>query len=81
MCFFNPKVPSAPPLPPVAKADPVINTEKAVSKKLADADDVTKSIKFGDTARAASTAKSVGANDLKININTPKTNPGGINVA
>ena len=44
--------------------------------------DVTQSIKYGDTARAASTAKSVGASDLKISLNTPKNKQtGGINNA
>tara|TARA_R100000742_G_C4205428_1_gene33312 strand:- start:319 stop:567 length:249 start_codon:yes stop_codon:yes gene_type:complete len=82
MCFFNPKIAKPSPLPPVKKALPTINTEKPVGKKLKDPDDVTKSVKFGDTARAASTAKSVGASDLKININTPQNNQsGGINNA
>ena len=82
MCFFNPKLPKPSGLPPVKKALPTINTEKPVSKKLTDADDVTQSIKYGDTARAASTAKSVGASDLKISLNTPKNKQtGGINNA
>ena len=82
MCFFNPKLPGAQ-IAPVAKADPVINTTKPVSKSLQTADDATKSVKFGDTARAASTAKSVGSDDLKIPLNQNKTGTktGGINVA
>jgi len=84
MCFFNPKIQSvAQNLEPLKKADPTVNVEKPVTKKLQTADEVTKSVKFGDTARAASTAKSVGANDLKISLNQNKTGTktGGMNVA
>jgi len=82
MCFFNPKIKMRGDVQPLKKATPTINTEKPVAKKLADADDVTKSVKFGDTARAASTAKSVGASDLKISLNQDKTGTttGGMNV-
>jgi len=83
MCFFNPKIKNPAPLPPVKKSDPNIKEAKLESKKLQDSDDVTKSVKFGDTARAASTAKSVGANDLKIPLNQNRTGTktGGMNVA
>ena len=82
MCFFNPKLPG-PQIAPVAKADPVIKTAKPLERKLQTADDATKSVKFGDTARAASTAKSVGSDALKIPLNQNKTGTktGGINVA
>ena len=83
MCFFNPKIKTGADLSPLKKATPNIAQDELKSKKLQDADDVTKSIKFGDTARAASTAKSVGASDLKIPLNQNKTGTktGGMNVA
>jgi len=83
MCFFDPKVPKPSGLPEAKKALPTITTEKPVSKKLTDADEVTKSVKFGDTARAASTAQSVGASSLKIPLNQDQTGTktGGMNIA
>jgi|ETNvirenome_2_60_1030617.scaffolds.fasta_scaffold04650_2 hypothetical protein len=83
MCFFNPKIESKTTLPEVKKANPNVAQAELKTRKLQDAEDVTKSVKFGDTARAASTAKSVGASDLKININQNKTGTktGGMNLA
>ena len=83
MCFFNPDLPDPPALPPVKKADPTIKTDLPQSKKLATSDEASKKVKFGDTARAASTAKTVGTSDLKIPLNTNKkgNKTGGVNVA
>ena len=84
MCFFNPNIdkPTAA-VTPTVKQMPTINTELPKAQKLDTAEDATKKVKFGNTARAASQAKQVGTSDLKININTPKTaqKSGGVNLA
>ena len=84
MCFFNPNIdkPTAA-VTPTVKQMPTVNTELKAGKKLETADDVTKKVKFGNSARLASTSKAVGAKELQININTPKTaqKSGGVNLA
>jgi len=84
MCFFNPKVetPKSAALPPAIKPSPTVK-QAPKAKKLDTADDATKKVKFGDTARASAVAKKVGTNELKIPLNQNKTGTktGGINVA
>tara|TARA_A100000172_G_C2975891_1_gene87620 strand:- start:295 stop:546 length:252 start_codon:yes stop_codon:yes gene_type:complete len=83
MCFFNPKIDTPASVTPTVKQMPTINTGLPKSKKLDTAEDATKKVQFGSTARAASQAKQVGTSELKININAPKTaqKSGGVNLA
>mgnify|MGYP001225923166 CR=1 FL=1 len=83
MCFFNPKIEtSGAALPPAVKPTPTVK-QAPQAKKLDTAADATKKVEFGDTARAASTAKAVGTNELKIPLNQNKkeTKTGGLNIA
>ena len=84
MCFFNHKVetPKSAALPPAVKPSPTVK-QAPQAKKLDTAEDATKKVQFGSTARAASQAKQVGTSELKININAPKTaqKSGGVNLA
>ena len=61
----------------------VVHVRRMHHKKLDTADDATKKVKFGDTARASAVAKKVGTNELKIPLNQNKTGTktGGMNVA